>query len=34
MSGLIRMNTPSWRDLMTWLRDVTNAGTKYRLIVE
>jgi ABC-type bacteriocin/lantibiotic exporter with double-glycine peptidase domain len=33
ISGLNRMNTP-WRDLMTWLRDVTNAGTKYRLIVE
>lgn len=33
ISGLNRMNTP-WRDLMTWLREVTNAGTKYRLIVE
>ena len=33
ISGVNRMNTP-WRDLMTWLREVTNAGTKYRLIVE
>lgn len=33
ISGINRMNTP-WRDLMTWLREVTNAGTKYRLIVE
>ena len=33
LSGLNRMNSP-WRDLMTWLREVTNAGTKYRLIVE
>lgn len=33
ISGLNRMNTP-WRDLMTWLREVTNAGTKYQLIAE
>jgi ABC-type multidrug transport system fused ATPase/permease subunit len=33
ISGVNRMNTP-WRDLMTWLREVTNAGTKYGLIVE
>ena len=33
ISGLNRMNRP-WRDSMTWLREVTNAGTKYRLIVE
>jgi hypothetical protein len=25
------MNSP-WRDLMNWFRDLTNAGTKYRLI--
>jgi ABC-type bacteriocin/lantibiotic exporter with double-glycine peptidase domain len=33
ISGINRMNTP-WRDLMTWLREVTNAGTKYQLIVD
>ena len=31
ISGLNRMNVP-WRDLMNWFRDLTNAGTKYRLI--
>ena len=31
ISGLNRMNAP-WRDLMNWFRDLTNAGTKYRLI--
>jgi ABC-type multidrug transport system fused ATPase/permease subunit len=31
ISGLNRMNSP-WRDLMNWFRDLTNAGTKYRLI--
>jgi ABC-type multidrug transport system fused ATPase/permease subunit len=31
LSGLSRMNAP-WRDLMNWFRDLTNAGTKYRLI--
>jgi len=33
LSGLNRMNSP-WRDLINWFRDLTNAGTKYRLIVE
>lgn len=33
ISGLNRMNVP-WRDLMNWFRDLTNAGTKYRLIAE
>lgn len=33
LAGLNRMNSP-WRDLMNWFRDLTNAGTKYRLIVE
>jgi ABC-type bacteriocin/lantibiotic exporter with double-glycine peptidase domain len=33
ISGLARMNAP-WRDLMNWFRDLTNAGTKYRLIAE
>jgi ABC-type multidrug transport system fused ATPase/permease subunit len=31
ISGLARMNAP-WRDLMNWFRDLSNAGTKYRLI--
>ena len=31
ISGLNRMNDP-WRDLMNWFRDLTNAGTKYKLI--
>jgi len=31
ISGLNRMNSP-WRDLMNWFRDLTNAGTKYRMI--
>ena len=31
ISGLNRMNVP-WRDLMNWFRDLTNAGTKCRLI--
>jgi len=31
ISGLNKMNVP-WRDLMNWFRDLTNAGTKYRLI--
>jgi ABC-type bacteriocin/lantibiotic exporter with double-glycine peptidase domain len=33
ISGVARMNTP-WRDLMTWFRELSNAGTKYRLIVK
>lgn len=33
VSGLNRVNAP-WRDLMNWFRDLTNAGTKYRLIAE
>jgi ABC-type bacteriocin/lantibiotic exporter with double-glycine peptidase domain len=33
ISGIARMNTP-WRDLMTWFRELSNAGTKYRLIVK
>ncbi len=33
ISGLNRMNSP-WRDLMNWFRDLTNAGTKYRMIAE
>ena len=33
ISGLNRMNAP-WRDLVNWFRDLTNAGTKYRLIAE
>ncbi|HKU87918.1 MAG TPA: ABC transporter ATP-binding protein [Casimicrobiaceae bacterium] len=32
ISGVARMNAP-WRDLMTWFRELSNAGTKYRLIV-
>jgi len=32
ISGLARMNAP-WRDLVTWFRELSNAGTKYRLIV-
>ena len=31
ISGLSRMNAP-WGDLIKWFRDLTNAGTKYRLI--
>ena len=33
ISGIARLNTP-WRDLMTWFRELSNAGTKYRLIVK
>jgi ABC-type bacteriocin/lantibiotic exporter with double-glycine peptidase domain len=33
ISGVARMNTP-WRDLMTWFRELSNAGTKFRLIVK
>ena len=33
ISGLARMNAP-WRDLMNWFRDLSNAGTKYRLIAD
>ena len=33
ISGAARMNAP-WRDLMTWFRELSNAGTKYRLIVK
>jgi len=32
ISGLARMNAP-WRDLVNWFRELSNAGTKYRLIV-
>jgi ABC-type bacteriocin/lantibiotic exporter with double-glycine peptidase domain len=31
VSGLARMNEP-WRDLVTYFRDLTNAGLKYRMI--
>ena len=27
------MNAP-WRDLTTWFRELSNAGTKFRLIVK
>ena len=33
ISGVHRMNQP-WRDLMNWFRELTNAGTKFRLIEE
>lgn len=33
ISGLARMNAP-WRDLMNWFRDLSNAGTKFRLIAD
>jgi len=32
VSGLALMNDP-WRDLVTYFRDLTNAGLKYRMIV-
>ena len=31
ISGVNRMNAP-WGDLINWFRELTNAGTKYRLI--
>ena len=31
VSGLSRLNDP-WGDLVTWFRDLTVTGTKYRLI--
>lgn len=31
ISGLAQMNDP-WRDLVTYFRDLTNAGLKYRMI--
>jgi ABC-type multidrug transport system fused ATPase/permease subunit len=33
ISGINRMNDP-WSDLVNFFRDLTNAGVKYRLIVE
>jgi ABC-type bacteriocin/lantibiotic exporter with double-glycine peptidase domain len=31
ISGLARMNDP-WRDLVSYFREATNAGLKYRMI--